>query len=187
MLLEEASITFHTDAGATFEIITQAGTVDVGYPPVFRPLLEAASLWGPFPGLRSMHLQVERTTTGPINTALIHILLSRTPSMTRLSFKGHTLCLHICQALAITRASGMVCPELEYLGGTLYPDDHVVDSLRSLSVALKDRPAIREVALDVLLQGGEVEGVLADIDPLIKEIKSHGVHAFSLTPITEWV
>ena len=186
MLPEEASITFHTFTGSAVQIIAQADLMDGWNHPEFSLFLETLSSWGPFPNLRSMDLHIERRATGPVHTATIHTLLSAMPKMTRLSFKGHTLCLSICQALDLRRAYETICPELEYLGGTLYPNDPIADTLHSLSDVLKSRPNIQEVALGALLLAEKVEGVLEESGSLIEEIKSRGVHGFSFTPITEW-
>ena len=81
-------------------------------------------------------------------------------------------------------ASEMICPELEFLGGTLRPDDVVIDGLRSLSDAIKRRPAtIRKIALDVPGSEEEILRILAEAGPLIQEIKTHGVHELLLTRI----
>jgi hypothetical protein len=184
MPLEEASITFHTSMGGTAEIATRALPVAPGHLPELSLLLRAVSQWGPFPHLRSIHLHIEPNATGPINTVLIHLLLSGVPRATRLTFEGHTLCFHIFQALNMT--TGRICSELEYLGGTLYPGDHITSLLRSLSEALRERPTIREVVLDVLSREGEIEGIRAETGPLVEEIESHGTEfSFSFTSITE--
>ena len=179
ILLEKVSIDFRTSMGATVEIITLPTLLGPGHLEEFPLLLQAVSQWGPFPNLRSMHLHIEPNATGPIDTAVVRGLLSRAPRVTRLTFKGHTLCFHICQALHTI--SGGICPELEYLGGTLYPDDHITDRLRSLSEALEGRPTVQEVALDALFPEGEIERTLAETGPLIEEIKSDCTYGFSLS------
>ena len=177
MPFEEGSVAYRTSMGATVQIATRAPPAAPGAPPEFSLLLRAVSQWGPFPDLRSMHLHIEPSATGPIDAAVIRALLSRVPRVTRLIFKGHTLCFHICQALNAT--SGGICPELEYLGGTLYPDDQITDCLHSVSEALRGRPTIREVALDALCMEGEIEGIIAKTSPLIEGIKSRSTYEFS--------
>ena len=183
----EASITFHTSSGATVQIIIQAtpGVAGGGHPAEFSSLLRDISQWGPFPDLCSMHLHIVPAATGPVHNATIYSLLSRAPKMTRLSFGGSTLFRHIAQALNSTSASEMICPELEFLGGTLRPDDVVIDGLRSLSDAIKRGPAtIRKVFLGVPGSEEEIAGIVAAAGPLIQDIKSHGVHELLLTRIT---
>lgn len=176
----EALITYRTFAGATIEIIVQPNSP--GHLPEFTPLLRALTLWGPFPDLRSLHLHIETAATGPITTTLIQIILFGVPRVTRLTFEGKSLSLYIFRAL---NASARVCPELEYLGGTLYPEDPVTDCLRLLSEAADGRPTIREVVLEALLLREEAEGILADTSPLIEQIKSRGMYNFSFTPLTK--
>ena len=177
---KEALIIYHTFAGATIEIIIQSNSP--GHLPEFTPLLRALTLWGPFPDLRSLHLHIETAATGPITTSLIQIILSGVPRVTRLTFEGKSLSLYIFLALSV---SAGVCPELEYLGGTLYPEDPITDCLRLLSEAAGGRPTIREVALEALLLREEAEGILADIGPFIEQMKSCGMYKFSFTPLAE--
>ena len=73
------------------------------------------------------------------------------------------------------------------MGGTLRPDDAVVAGLRSLSDAIKKRPTtIREMAFGVPISEEGVTRLFAETDPLIEEMKSHGVHEFLLNPLTRW-
>lgn len=186
-LPEEASITFHTPNGATAQITIQAAPAVVGggHPAEFSLLLRDISRWGPFPDLRSMYLHIAPAATGPVHSATIYSLLSRAPKMTRLSFSGSTLFRHIAQAFNLMPTSEMICPELEFLGGTLCPDDVVIDGLRSLSDAIKRGPAtILKIALDVPGSEEEILRILAEAGPLIQEIKAHGVHELLLTRIT---
>jgi hypothetical protein len=185
--LSEASVTFSTSNRATVQITIQAAPTITGegHPAEFSPLLRDISRWGPFPDLRSMHLHIVPTATGPIHNATIHSLLSKAPRITRLSFSGPTLFHHIAQALNSTPASEMICPELEFLNGTLRSDDMAVDGLRSLSNAIKSRPTnIRKIALGVPGSEEEVAEILADASPLIEEIKSYGVNELLLTRVT---
>jgi hypothetical protein len=189
-LSREASVTFNTSNHATVQITIQAVPVVVGggHPAAeFSPLLGDVSRWGPFPDLRSMHLHIAPAATGPIHNAMIYSLLSGAPRMAHLSFSGSTLFRHIAEALDSTPASGMICPELEFLGGTLRPDDVVVDGLRLLSDAIKRGPlTIRKIALGVPGSEEEIAEILAEAGPLIQEIRSHGVHELLLTRITVW-
>jgi len=191
----EASITLHTSNDATVQIIIHAPVVaGGGHPAEFSSVLLDVSRWGPFPGLRSMHLHIDPTATGFIYNSTIRSLLSGAPRMTHLSFNGSTLFDRISHVLKSTDANGIVvtCPELEFLGGTLPPDDVVtsglvIRGLRSLSHAVKKGPAtIRKITLGVPGSEEEIAGILAEAGPLVEDIKSHGVHEFLLTPITEW-
>ena len=184
----EASIIFRTSNNATVQITIQGvpAVADGGHPEEFSSLLQDISRWGPFPDLRSMHLHAVPAVVGPIHNPKIYSLLSRAPRMTRLSFSGSTLFYHIAQAFSLAPASGMICPELEFLGGTLRPDDMVVDSLRLLLSAIKRVPTtIRKIALGVLGSEEEIAGIIAEAGPLIQEIKSHGIHELLLTRVTE--
>src|SRR5258708_35160445 len=109
-----------------------------------------------------MNLHMGHNATGPISTESIHGLLSRTPKVTRLSFKGNILCFHIGQALDVTFEREMVCSELKCLDGTLCSNDYIANCLSSLSEALKRRPNIRSVTLDVIVREEEVERITAE-------------------------
>ena len=189
-LPRKAFVIFHTSNGATVQFIVQPtpfGMPDVEQPPEFYSLLWDISQWGPFSGLHSMHLHTVPAATGPLYNDIISSLLSRAPRMTRLTFSGSTLLHHISDALNSVHPSGVICSELEFLGGTLRPDDAVVAGLRSLADAIKRGPStIRKIALGVPISEEEVARLLAETDPLIQEIKSHGVHEFLLNPLTRW-
>ncbi|KAF9644856.1 hypothetical protein BDM02DRAFT_3190225 [Thelephora ganbajun] len=183
-----ASVTFHTYNDATVDITVQPAPLAAGggLPAEFSSLLQDVARWGPFPDLCSMHLHIEPTATGPIHN-VIDSLLSGVPRMIHLSFSGPTLFRHICQALNPAHASGIICPELEFLGGTLRPDDDVVEDLHSLSEALKRRPTtIQKIALYIPVSEEEITGIRVEAGPPIEEMRTHGVHELLLTPIPEW-
>lgn len=189
LLSGELSIAFRTSNGATVKIIIEAVPMVEGgiHPAELSPLLRDIPRWGPFPDLRSMHIHTGPAATGHIDGDMTHSLLSMAPKMTHLSFNGSTLFRHISHALKSTHSSGVICPELEFLGGNLRPDNVVVSGLHSLSDAIKRRPpTIRKVVLGVPALEKEIAGILTEAGPSIREIKSHGVHELLLTPITAW-
>ena len=186
----ETSMDFDTSNGATVQVPIQTSpmTAGGGYQEEFYSFLRDVSQWGPFPGLRSMCLRIDLDPLGlgPILNGVIHTLLSNAPRMTHLSFNGSTLFRHISYVLKTTHHSGIICPELEFLGGILRADDHLVHDLRSLSHSIKKGPAtIRKITLDVLGSEEEITRILTEAGPFVEEMKSDGVHEFLLTPITE--
>jgi hypothetical protein len=188
LLPGEASIIFRTSNGGTIEVsIHSTFFIDGGGTQItFTRLLGGLPHWGAFPNLRSMHLHIDPVVTGPIQNDVIHSLLSEAPRITHLSFNGPTIFHHICQALISPHPTGTICPELEFLSGTLHHDDNVLDGLRSLCGTVKGKPAtIRKISLDLTGSEEQIVGIFAEACRLVEEIKSLGVHEFLLTPIIE--
>ena len=178
-LSQEASITFRTSVGATMEIITEANSEFCRF---LANMVRRVS----FPDLHSVSLNIEPAALGPTSTTFIRTFLSSAPWMTRLSFEGKDLCLHIGQVLNVTLAlDQIVCPYLKCLDGTLSAEGNIADRLRSLSEALKRRPNIKVVILDVIVREEEVERIAAETHPLVEEMRAYGIPKFTFTLVEE--
>lgn len=157
-------VTFHISNGATVEFIIQPAPHSVpgeGQPPEFFPS------WRSYPIGDHSPICVRCTFTlyPPPWARFVGIqsfLLSREPRTAHLTFSGSTLLRRIYNALNPVHPSKVIFSELDFLGGTLRPDDAVVACLHSLSDVIEERPHSEDSSWRSNIEGRGCEAARGD-------------------------